>query len=194
MEATRNEEKIFRGHYEQDEFIGNLSSELEKIFNENIVILNIGTDRSTGDSLGPLIGTFLNEFNFGLPVYGTLESPAHAKNLTEIINTIKNNHSNPLIIAIDACLGSEKKVGDIVFKKGSIKPGAGAGKKLPECGNYSIYAIVNFCSSSSGFGGLNGLILGSTRLDKIYKMAKYIAESLIIAEKEFKNKNLKELI
>ena len=47
-----------------------------------IVVLCIGTDRSTGDSLGPLVG---NKLKFlirnKVHIYGSLECPVHAKNL-----------------------------------------------------------------------------------------------------------------
>lgn len=45
-----------------------------------IIFLCIGTDRCTGDSLGPLIGhklKFLKRKNFY--IYGTLENPIHSK-------------------------------------------------------------------------------------------------------------------
>jgi hypothetical protein len=40
----------------------------------------IGTDRSSGDSLGPFVGTYLNEMGYK-NVYGTLDEPVHAMNL-----------------------------------------------------------------------------------------------------------------
>ncbi|KUK35974.1 MAG: Putative sporulation protein, partial [Thermacetogenium phaeum] len=49
-----------------------------------VVLLGIGTDRSTGDSLGPLVGSRVNELAPGLlPVFGTLDDPVHAVNLAE---------------------------------------------------------------------------------------------------------------
>lgn len=94
-----------------------------------ITVLCIGTDRSTGDSLGPLIGTFLKE-QVDLPyeVLGTLEDPVHAKNLEIAINGIDDNN---LVIAIDACLGKMDHVGYITVSEGGIKPGSGVGKDLP---------------------------------------------------------------
>ena len=44
----------------------------------------IGTDRSTGDALGPLVGQRLLKLGFDrTPVIGTLEEPLHALNLEE---------------------------------------------------------------------------------------------------------------
>lgn len=55
-------------------------------YNQDIVLICIGTDRSTGDCLGPLVGTFLKRALVKhLHIYGTLENPVHAKNLSETI-------------------------------------------------------------------------------------------------------------
>ncbi len=49
------------------------------------VVLCIGTDRVTGDSLGPLVGTFLHAYGSDryLSIYGTLDFPVHALNLED---------------------------------------------------------------------------------------------------------------
>ena len=63
------------------------------------VILCIGTDRSTGDALGPLIGTHLSRLNLPqLHVYGTLDEPVHATNLDDKISNSSNNHSLILLL------------------------------------------------------------------------------------------------
>jgi len=55
---------------------------------EEFVILCIGTDRSTGDALGPIIGhklvNSLSKYD-NIYIYGTLDDPVHAKNLQEKI-------------------------------------------------------------------------------------------------------------
>lgn len=72
------------------------------------VILCIGSDRVTGDSLGPLVGYKLKRFHTGiLHVYGTLDSPVHALNLDHIIADIKHSHPGTPILAIDASLGQK---------------------------------------------------------------------------------------
>ena len=46
--------------------------------------LCIGSDRITGDSLGPLIGHRLTAYRgLGFYVYGTLDDPVHALNLSD---------------------------------------------------------------------------------------------------------------
>ena len=139
-----------------------------------IVIACIGTDRSTGDSLGPMVGTLLKEKN--LPpnyfVYGTLLDPIHALNLEEKLNEIESIHGQAFVIAIDACLGKIKSVGHIKIGKGSIKPGAGVNKILPEVGTIHITGTVNV----SGF--MEYLILQNTRLYTVMEMAKVIVNTI----------------
>ncbi|WP_019243390.1 MULTISPECIES: spore protease YyaC [Bacillus] len=145
--------------------------------NQNpIVIVCIGTDRSTGDSLGPLVGTFLSE-KTKLPfhIYGTLEDPIHAVNLKEKLLEIKSNHPNAFIIAVDACLGRMKNVGSIQVCNGPVKPGAGVNKDLPEVGNIHINGIVNV----SGF--MEFFVLQNTRLSLVLNMARTIADGIYFA-------------
>lgn len=69
-----------------------------------IAFLCIGTDRSTGDSFGPLVGTLLKEQGWQ-NVSGTMRQPCDAHNVGRAIHEIEL-HSDTVIIAIDACLGS----------------------------------------------------------------------------------------
>ncbi|NMD72489.1 spore protease YyaC [Bacillus sp. DNRA2] len=141
--------------------------------NRPIVFVCIGTDRSTGDSLGPLVGTLLEEKMISpFFVYGTLENPIHAVNLKEQLNDIHDKHVNPFIIGIDACLGRLKSVGVIQIAEGPVKPGAGVNKDLPEVGNLHITGIVNV----SGF--MEFFVLQNTRLNLVLKMAKTIANGI----------------
>ena len=50
------------------------------------VVLCIGTDRATGDALGPLVGSLLSNSQCAYRVYGTLQHPVHALNLNDTIN------------------------------------------------------------------------------------------------------------
>ncbi|WP_026573820.1 spore protease YyaC [Bacillus sp. UNC438CL73TsuS30] len=135
-----------------------------------IVYVCIGTDRSTGDSLGPLVGSLLEEKNLqSFYVYGTLDEPIHAVNLKEKLAEIQNKHDNPFIIGIDACLGRIKNVGVIQLGDGPVKPGAGVNKELPAVGELHITGIVNV----SGF--MEFFVLQNTRLNLVMKMAKTIA-------------------
>ncbi|HEX3076798.1 MAG TPA: spore protease YyaC [Lachnospiraceae bacterium] len=133
---------------------------------EEIVFLCIGSDRATGDSLGPIIGYKLSELKYkNYTIYGTLDEPVHAKNLKETIIKIQSNHKDSLIIAIDASLGKSNHIGYITLGEGPLKPGAGVSKDLPAVGDLFITGIVNFS------GLLDNMLLQTTRLNVVMKLA-----------------------
>ncbi|HOQ38647.1 MAG TPA: spore protease YyaC [Acetivibrio sp.] len=136
----------------------------------SIVFICIGTDRSTGDSLGPLIGYKLGDLRYkNVHVYGSLDEPVHAKNLNRVMERISSCYDRPFIVAIDACLGKMDHVGFIALGQGSIKPGSGVKKDLDPVGDIYITGIVNF----GGF--MDYLILQNTRLSIVMKMADIIS-------------------
>src|SRR3954466_14015390 len=70
-----------------------LLSAIPGLNNRPVVFVCIGTDRSTGDSLGPLIGTLLVEKNIHpFHIYGSLANPIHALNLADRLSEIKSIH------------------------------------------------------------------------------------------------------
>lgn len=138
-----------------------------------VVILCIGTDRATGDCLGPIIGYKLkNLYLEQLIVYGTLENPIHAKNLEDTLSHIRLSHGDSIVIAIDACLGKTSHIGLINMGEGSLKPGSGVNKVLPSVGDIFITGIVNF----SGF--MDIMVLQNTRLNTVMEMADFISSGL----------------
>ncbi|HZK24507.1 MAG TPA: spore protease YyaC [Oscillospiraceae bacterium] len=147
---------------------------------QHLVVLCIGTDRSTGDALGPLTGTQLTRMQTAptAAVYGTLAAPVHAVNLAETIITISQRFADPYIIAIDACLGKNESVGAIDIGRGSLRPGAGVSKELPAVGNIYINGIVNVA------GCLEYYVLQNTRLNLVFNLAESIAQgiSLLLPE------------
>lgn len=154
--------------------IEKMVSKLEQIFystSREIVILCIGSDRSTGDSLGPLAGKILKEKNIPYPVYGTLKEPVHALNIKKVIKEIKETYDDPFIFGIDACLGDERQIGYILIREGSFIPGNAVNRALPSVGDYHLKAIVNTLDPLSPVNSLN-----STRLYLVLKLAEIIAE------------------
>ncbi|MDD3173857.1 MAG: spore protease YyaC [Herbinix sp.] len=153
--------------------LGCTLSELLKeqvLANKTIIFLCIGSDRATGDCLGPIIGYKLSKYKkyHNYVVYGTLEDPVHAKNLKDTIEMIYQTHLDAYIIAIDASLGKSNHIGYITLGEGPLKPGAGVDKDLPEVGDIFITGIVNF----SGF--LDNMLLQTTRLNVVMSMADQI--------------------
>lgn len=136
---------------------------------KDIILLCIGSDRATGDCLGPIIGYKLSRLKIPhLSIYGTLEKPVHAQNLHETLLDIQKTHKNYIIIAIDASLGSTNHIGYITLGKGSISPGIGVDKELPCVGDIFITGIVNIS------GMLNHMLLQTTRLSTVMSLADYI--------------------
>lgn len=144
----------------------------ENIKKEEVIIVCIGTNRTqTIDCLGPFVGSILKEDKeFHIPVYGTMVEPIHALNFTKSITEIRNLHPNSKIIAIDAALTSEEKIGGISINKEPILPGNAVNKKIQGIGNYSI----------KGFVAPNGInvIEYNTDLKFIIAMANTIAKGL----------------
>lgn len=155
-----------------DELHRHVSSALCNGF-KSVVFVCIGTDRSTGDSLGPLIGYKISGLKYkGVYVYGTLENPVHAKNLDEIMKCISSQCEKPFVVAIDACLGQMDHVGYVGIGTGPIKPGSGVNKELAPVGDMFVTGIVNF----GGF--MDFLVLQNTRLHEVMKIADLIASGI----------------
>jgi len=139
----------------------------------SIVFVCIGTDRSTGDSLGPLVGYKISNIKYkNVYVHGTLDNPVHAKNLDEIMKHIFDIYKKPFVIAVDACLGRMDHVGCITVGEGSIKPGSGVNKQLTPVGDAYVTGIVNF----GGF--MDFLVLQNTRLSVVMKMADLVSTGI----------------
>ncbi len=138
-----------------------------------VVFACIGTDRSTGDALGPLVGQRLLRLGHADDgVVGTLEQPLHAMNLAERMAPNLALRPRPLIVAVDAALGSLASVGAVRVRRGGIRPGEGVGKDLPEVGELSVVGTVNVRA-----GALDAQVLQSTRLFLVQSLAEMIANA-----------------
>lgn len=143
-----------------------------------VVFLCIGTDRSTGDSLGPLIGYKLRQMRItGATVFGTLERPVHAMNLEDYVTVLKKCYRDDLIVAVDASVGSRDHVGYVTLGKGALKPGLGVSKELMAVGDIFITGIVGNC------GSYDPLMLQSVRLAIVMQMADCISRGIGLVEK-----------
>ncbi|MDD3364822.1 MAG: spore protease YyaC [Syntrophomonas sp.] len=178
----------FSYHYEDpaclnhlENGIYNLLTDMNSGFKRDIVYLCIGTDRATGDCLGPLVGTRLQAMSPAINLFGTLEKPSHAANLESVLEEIANQYKNPLVVAVDASLGNTDRIGYINIKPGGLKPGTALKKMLPEVGDFHISAVVNV----GGF--LEQMVLQNTRLYVVYKMADLIARSLYLSHLHYDN-------
>jgi putative sporulation protein YyaC len=156
-----------------------------KLYNDShdeVVFVCIGTDRATGDCLGPLIGYKIQDMNYKkIHVLGTLDNPVHAKNLEEHLKELEN-YQNPFIVAIDASLGKFERIGYVNIKEGPLSPGSGVNKALPQVGNMHITGIVNM----SGF--MEIMVLQNTRLNLVMNMANIVSKGIKYNMWKFQNK------
>ncbi|WP_066635786.1 spore protease YyaC [Desulfolucanica intricata] len=138
-----------------------------------ISFICIGTDRSTGDSFGPLTGTFLQQA--GLKnVHGSLNKPVHACNLDYYLNKIPKSH---FIVGLDAALGKNvDSIGMINVKNSMLYPGRGVNKQLTPVGELAVTFTVN-----AGSGFMEYLVLQSTRLNIVWEGAKVVAKAILSA-------------
>jgi len=136
------------------------------------VFLCIGSDRITGDCLGPLTGHLLTAgYSVGAYVYGTLANPVTAKNLAETADFIVTRHRSQKLVVVDASLGRPEDIGLIRLGAGGIEPGSAVDKKLPVVGDFHITAVVNAVS-------VNHVLLQSTRLSLIFRISEVIASAV----------------
>lgn len=139
-----------------------------------MVFLCIGSDRMTGDCLGPYVGEQLSRCEqSNIFVYGTLFHPVHALNLPQIASYIEKTHPHALTIAIDASLGTKKHLGYVAIGNGALYPGAGVRKQLPPVGDIHITGIVNTA------GMLEQLTLQTTRLSTVISLADKITQGIL---------------
>lgn len=140
--------------------------------NKKPIFICIGSDLVLGDSLGPLVGTFLKNRNLRSYVYGTLSFPITAKEVEYARTYLKQIHPNSISIAIDAAIGEKDDVGLIRVLNKGLKPGLGVDKNLGKVGDLSIVGIV----ASKSIKNFN--LFNLTRLNLIYKMASAIADGI----------------
>ena len=188
--AIRGNRDVFyydtRQTFEAEDFASRLydmiCAEQENGKAAGVLFLCIGTDRSTGDSLGPLIGYKLKEKRLEyLEILGTLERPVHAMNLETYQAILKLRYPDYVVVAVDASVGSMEHIGYVTLGKGALKPGLGVSKELRAVGDIFITGIVGSC------GNYDPLMLQSIRLSIVMRMADCISYSIYLVEKLWEN-------
>lgn len=128
------------------------------------VVICIGTDRVTGDSLGPIVGELLvRAFNVKAFVYGSLSRPVTALNVSKAAAFVRTKHRGSIVVAVDCSVGAN--VGEVSVRRGGLRPGLAVGKVLCPVGDVSVTATV---ASSAN-------LLGSARLSDVFSLAAKVA-------------------
>ena len=170
---------------------------------QNLVLVCVGTDRIIGDSLGPLVGSILERTIYTFPqndspgktkkyrtensnrlfektgrsdrlkIYGTLLHTVHARILADTAAHIRRNHTDSIVIAVDASLGEKADVGSVFVRAGNLRPGAGVNKNLPRIGDITITGIAGEQSRHPY------LTLQTVRLSTVVQMAEQICSCIL---------------
>lgn len=136
------------------------------------IFICVGSDLVLGDSLGPLVGTFLKRKRVSSYVYGTLNYPITAREIEYAKKHLKQMHPDCITIAIDAAVGSADDIGLIKIANRGLKPGLGVDKNLGVIGDISIIGIISEKSHK------NYSLYNLTRLNLVYKMAEQISDGI----------------
>ena len=133
----------------------------------------IGTDAVSGDSLGPLTGSLLQERLKGAAyVYGTLEKPVTAKEANCLSVFLNHVHPYAKVLAVDAALGERSEIGKLRLTDRPLCPGAGVKKSLLPVGSASLIAVME---EKKGNGGA---FLRLVRFSRVYALADFLADAL----------------
>ncbi|MGN0818901.1 MAG: spore protease YyaC [Christensenellaceae bacterium] len=137
------------------------------------VILCIGSDTTISDSLGPIVGSKLQEKALPCFIYGTLSKPITAKEIESVRRFVASAHPYSPVLVIDAAVTESSEKGYIKFLSDGIKPGLGINKDLPKLGDCSIIAIV--CEKKTFLKNIST----ATRLGEVYRLADTISEGVL---------------
>ena len=158
-----------------NDFASVLKEKTEGLKISKLIFLCIGTDRITGDSLGPLVGYKLKEIfkdEENIEVIGALDNIISMQNVIRIIDDINYTYEEPFLIAIDAALSSKSNIGKIIVSKDKMNIGCGLGKRNIYVGDISIKGIVSRDLRNPRY---NFKVLQNTSLSLIMNMADIVA-------------------
>ena len=143
------------------------------------IFICIGSTKLSGDSLGPIIGSYLKKkyknSDF-VKIYGDMDNQVDFHNIENILKEIETIYHNRCIkIIIDSALGNQ--IGNVMVSDGEIFLGKGLNKEKKITGDISIIGIVGKDYKDPW---KNFLELKKIKKYKILQMAKYITEFINI--------------
>lgn len=147
--------------------------------NSETIVVCIGSDKVSGDMLGPLVGSALREeYRLPCPVYGAVGESVNGLNLDEYLSMIGKRHGHSRVIAVDAALGKKEDVGRIRLKKGGIKAGGAMEREGAKIGDLGIVGVVAGESEPKGvYAALLAVPLAFVE-ELARRIAKMIAQAL----------------
>lgn len=179
LKLNKNSNSLEHTYAEDDLWIYPILSKFKESGKEEVIIVNIGTNKCTGDSFAPFLGSLLELQGSKFKFYGTLEDPIHALNIREKIEFISQKHKNAFVIAVDSSVSEAEYLKGIYVLNHSVEPGSALFKELESVGHISI--VYNCCEPSDNLY----FALSSVALGDIYKAAKDVYSMLKKLEEYF---------
>ncbi|MDR1939802.1 MAG: spore protease YyaC [Clostridiales bacterium] len=153
------------------EAISNADKSGGAVCGELPVIMCIGSDRVSGDLLGPAVGKILvEEYNLRAYVYGVTGRNINGENIDEYDGFIKKIHGGSVVVAVDACLGPEREIGQIKVSRCGVGAGFAVRKPGKRYGDVGVVGIVAKNSSD------NVMQLLSAEYSLVEKLSRKVAE------------------
>jgi len=118
---------------------------------KKLLIVNIGTDRCVNDSLGPLVGYFLNKANINVEVIGILNDNIDGKSYDILPYAINDDY---FVIAIDSGtikLENTSRLGNIIINNKGLLPRSA--KEIPNCNTEIIIGDMSISGITYEFEG-----------------------------------------
>lgn len=157
-------------------FINILEGKIKKE-KRKLDIICIGTNKVVGDSLGPMIGSYLKEFS-GLYVYGDMENTICRK---DEINKIRRNKNNCTIV-VDSAISNVANFGDVFVTSPKQNQKVGIClKKEFEC-DIMIKCIVSKYTDNEAENFQN---LENVDFNKLQELAYIISKGICRATKNY---------
>lgn len=148
------------------------TKEFDKIF-----FICAGTDKITGDSLGPFVGSKLEEYfsekNYSnIYIYGTLDNNINHENIKNILNKIDKKTG---VIIVDAALSNKQNMGNIYVLNKKTVLGKGLKKNNFKIGDISIKTVVarDYKNLIGNFNALK-----RAPITKIIKLSNILSEGI----------------
>jgi putative sporulation protein YyaC len=141
------------------------------------VVMCIGSDRVSGDLLGPAVGKKLvEEYNLRAYVYGVTGRNINGANIDFYDGFIREAHKGSKVVAVDACLGSRREIGKI--KVGSR--GVGAGHAVRKSGKrYGDVGVVGIVAENAEDNVMQLISVEVSLVEELSeRIAEYLAENL----------------
>ena len=132
----------------------------------------VGSDKISGDALGPMVGTMLRRRGLPCPVYGVEGESVNGVNLAEYRGFLQRYHRGVPIIAVDAAVGRPDEIGSIKYRLGGVQAGGAMGRSEPPLGDLAILGVVG----PKGGDVLSALL--AVPFDIVERLAERIADKL----------------